>query len=66
MKQYTLTLTEAEAEAIGFALKRASRDLEKTKAQDDAGGDTYWKNFRWSLRAAYENLNTCPMQEVEA
>lgn len=61
-KQYTLTLTQEEAEAVGFALKRASRELEKTKDNDD----TYWESFRRALRSAYENLDTCPMKEVEA
>lgn len=50
MNRYTLTLTHEEAEALGFALKRAIRDLDRTKASDDAEGETYWQGFRGALR----------------
>lgn len=62
MNIHSLTLTEGEAQAVGFALMSAIRE-QKARLEKDAN-DWRAKDLLSRLRSANENLNTCQIKEA--
>jgi hypothetical protein len=63
MKIITLQLTEEQAEAVGYALQKAIREV---KAQPTYLTDTYYQDLRARLATSYDKLDTAPQEEVAA
>lgn len=61
MKTITLELTEEQAEAVGYAIRKAAREV---KAQPTFAADTYYRDLHSRLESSYTKLDTAPQKEV--
>ena len=63
MKTYTLTITEDQAQATGFAIRNA---IQFIKAKPEYSKDEYFQQLVHNLETSYTALDTAPEKEVAA
>jgi len=63
MKTYTLTITEDQAHAIGYALRNSIKEI---KAKPEFAKDEYFQELVARLESSYTALDIAPEKEVAA
>ncbi len=63
MKKYSLTVTEDQAHAMGYALRNS---IKETKAKPGYAEDEYLKDLVARLETSYTALDIAPETEVAA